>query len=249
MSDPWRVVRHERVDSTNERALSAIAAGEALHGEVHVARVQTSGRGRRGSRWESNVGEGLYASYVLFPSPPGPPAPLVTMSAGLALLDAVRELGLTHVRLDWPNDMNVGAAKLAGILVETRGLAPERPHLVVGIGLNVRQTSFSPELEGERPVTSLLREGLDVSVERALEHTTRALQARWKEAELHPEGVPAKYLEAAGLARAAVHVEHAAGNARGRILALDLRRGMSLETDDGRTLQLALEHVRAVVPV
>lgn len=248
MKDAWRIVRHGRVDSTSERALAALAAGEARHGDVHVARAQSAGRGRRGARWESAEGEGLFASYVLLPAPPGPPAPLATMSAGLAVLDAVRALGLSRARLDWPNDLVVGDAKLAGVLVETRGLDPQRPHLVVGIGLNVRQASFSAELERERSVTSLLREGVEVELDTALLRLTDALRERWRVAVEDPDSVPPRYVEEAGLTRGPVRVEHAGGELLGRIRALDLRLGLQLETGAGERHVLPLEHVRAVAP-
>ncbi|HVS19810.1 MAG TPA: biotin--[acetyl-CoA-carboxylase] ligase, partial [Planctomycetota bacterium] len=122
---PARVLHHEIVDSTNERAFAALAAGTALHGDVHVARGQTAGRGRRGARWVSSAGEGLFASLVLLPAPPAPPAPAITMFAGLALLDALHELGLVRARLKWPNDVVVGDAKLGGCLVESRGFQPD----------------------------------------------------------------------------------------------------------------------------
>src|SRR5262245_39626500 len=98
-----RVFRHEVVDSTNERALAAVEAGEAQDGDVHVAREQTRGRGRLGRVWESPAGQGLYLSYVHLPEPPAPPAPALTQAAGLALLDLVRSLGVAGARLDWPN--------------------------------------------------------------------------------------------------------------------------------------------------
>ena len=124
---PLRVLHHGLVDSTNERALAAVAAGRAQHGDLHVARGQSAGRGRRGSTWVSSDDAGLYASLVLLPAPPAPPPPAVTMLAGLALLDAVHDLGLSRARLKWPNDVMIGERKLAGVLVESRGFqADER---------------------------------------------------------------------------------------------------------------------------
>src|SRR5688572_13455030 len=157
-----RLVRHALVDSTNERALAAIADGTARHGDVHMAEGQSAGRGRLGRGWASASGEGLYLSVVLLPSAPVVPTAL-TMGAGLAVLEAARALGARRARLKWPNDVLVEGAKLAGILVEARGTAPPHgtapSHAVVGIGLNVRQRAFPPELEAERPVTSLARLG------------------------------------------------------------------------------------------
>lgn len=234
------------VDSTNERALAALAAGEAHDGDVHVARGQTAGRGRRGARWESAPGEGLYASFVLRPSAPAPPAPAVTVMAGLAVIDALRELGLERARLKWPNDVIVEGAKLAGILVETRGLDPAAPHFVAGIGVNVAQRAFSPELERERAVTSLAREGLVASVEEVLAALLRAFPARWRAAREEPEGLAREYLAAAELTGRNVRATLAEGQLEGRVSGLDLARGLFLALDGGHARVLPLEHVRAL---
>jgi len=244
----FRPIRHGVVDSTNERALAAVAAGSARDGDVHVATAQTAGRGRRGARWESASGEGLYASVVLLPGPPPPPAPAVTMMAGLAVLDAVRALGLVAARLKWPNDVLVGPAKLAGILVETRGLDPAAPHLVVGIGVNVTQRAFPAGLERERAVTSLAREGLETSPDALLRALLDALPPRWQQAREQPEGLARDYLDGAELAGRSVRVVLPGEEVVGVVRALDPLRGLTLAAQDGGERQLALEHVRAVGP-
>lgn len=241
-----RIVRHDVVDSTNERAFAALAAGEARDGDVHVARGQTAGRGRRGARWESPPGEGLYLSAILLPPPPAPPAAALTMAAGLAALDAVHALGLAAARLKWPNDVLVGGAKLAGILVETRGLDPRRPHFVVGLGLNVAQRAFPDELVRERAVTSLALEGVPTDLERLLRLVLERLAVRRREARERPADLAGAYLEAAGLAGVDVRVETADGTRVGRVLELDPRAGLRLALPDGSRRDLLLEHVRAV---
>src|SRR5688572_12997594 len=191
-----RVLRHGVVDSTNERALASVADGSARHGDVHVAEGQSAGRGRRGNAWASARGEGLYLSLVLLPAAPPRPVAL-TMGAGLAVLEAVHALGARAASLKWPNDVLVGDAKLAGILVEARGLHPA--HAVVGIGLNVRQREFPGELERERAVTSLARLGLACSLEDALATLLVRLAERMETACARPEEVARAYAEALGL--------------------------------------------------
>ncbi len=242
-----RVLHHAVVDSTNERALAAIAAGTALHGDVHVARGQSAGRGRRGATWASAEGRGLFASLVLLPEPPAPPAPAITMLAGLALLDALHGLGLTRARLKWPNDVVIGEAKLAGCLVESRGFQADEPHFVVGFGLNVEQREFPRELTAERAVTSLALEQVETSVTLALEALLAALPRRWEQLVLRPSEQAADYLVAADLTRR-VRVDGPAGERTGRILALDPTAGLRLSLEGGGEERLALEHVRAVAP-
>jgi BirA family biotin operon repressor/biotin-[acetyl-CoA-carboxylase] ligase len=54
--------------------------------------------------------------------------------AGLAVCNALAELGVKDFRMRWPNDVLVNDRKLAGLLLEQ--FSPDR--VVVGIGVNVR---------------------------------------------------------------------------------------------------------------
>lgn len=240
-----RRFHHGLTDSTNERALEAVAAGRARDGDVHLAEAQTAGRGRRGRGWSSPAGEGLYASVVLRFAPPAPPPAGITIAAGLAARDAVVALGLGQAVLKWPNDLLVRGAKLAGLLVEARGLDPARPTYVVGLGCNVLQRRFPAELERERPVTSLAREGLVTSPAALLEAWLAALEQRRAQLVGEPGGLCADYLGATGLAQRAVRVRTGREACEGRLVGLDLEGGLSLATGDA-TRRLALAHVAAV---
>lgn len=245
-----RLLRHDRVDSTSERAFAALAAGVARHGDLFVARSQSAGRGRRGRVWHSAEGEGLYASLVLLPGPPPLSPVALSLAGGLALLDTARALFRAADRADpglhlkWPNDLVAGEAKLAGVLVETRGLDPDAPHYVVGLGLDVRQRSFPPELVAERPVTSLARLGLELEIDAALEALLPPLSARFEAAREDPERLAREWLDATGLAGARVEVEHEGRSARATLRAVAGER-LLLESAAG-PLAIPLERVQAL---
>ncbi len=247
-----RVQLHERVDSTSERAFAALSAGIARHGDVFVAREQTAGRGRRGASWHSGPDGGLYVSVVLLPGAPALPPAALSIAAGLAALETVRELGLARARLKWPNDVVVDRdggtfAKLAGVLVETRGLDPAAPHYVVGVGLNVAQTEFPAELTASRAVTSLRLEGSAATLESAQERLIGRL-AHWLERDrLTTDALAGPFLDAARLRDAEVEVETET-TLRGRVLGLSLERGLELALA-GRRASIALEHLRQVRPL
>ncbi len=244
-----RIIRHGIVDSSSQRAFAAIAAGSARDGDVHVARGQTAGRGRQGRRWESPTDAGLYLSLVHLPPAPGPSPAALTVAAGLAVLDALRELGLEGARLEWPNDVVVGGAKLAGILVESRQLDPARPHYVVGIGVNVRQTDFPRELEAERAVTSLARIGhTAVSPDELLDRLLGLLSRRLEQALSRPRELGPDFLAATGLAGAEVVATVGGTEYRGCLETLDLDRGLVLRPAHGSRIRLELAHIRALDP-
>ncbi len=240
-----RILRHELVDSTSERAFAELAAGRARHGDLHVARGQTSGRGRRGRSWHSAAGEGLYASLVLLP-----PAPIaavaLTLAGGLALFDTARALFRADpgLELEWPNDLVLGGAKLAGVLVETRGLDPQRPHYVVGLGINVRQRSFPAELSAERAVTSLALCALELPVERVLEELCKALPERFEQARRADIRLARDWLAATGLAGRSVCVDAGGSRHVGLLVTLDLTE-LELESPRGRA-RFPLELVQAL---
>ena len=132
-------------DSTNNDALEAARSGRA-GGSVYFADEQRAGRGRGDHAWHSAAGEGLYVSVLLRPQIPAARLPLLPLAAGLAAADAIRErLGL-EVDLRWPNDLLIGARKAGGILVEAQSEDSGVAFAVVGIGINVHQRSFDPDL-------------------------------------------------------------------------------------------------------
>ena len=243
-----RQFRHGTVDSTNERAFAGLAAGTARHGDVHVALEQTAGRGRRGRTWVSPPGEGVYLSVILMPAAPLSPIALTT-GAGLAVLDAVRALGLSGAGLAWPNDVMVGRDKLAGILVETRGLDPLRPHYVVGVGLNVAQHSFPVDLTRERGVTSLALCGVTASVRSTQDVLLARLADRLELASVDSRRLADDYLAACGLRHRRVRVATGPEIVEGELLELSLEEGLTVREPAGTTRRLALEFVRSVEPL
>lgn len=240
----FHAIEHDVVDSTSERAFAALAAGSARHGDVHIAREQTAGRGRRGASWASARDEGVYLSVVLRPARPVHPAAL-TIGAGLAALEAARDLGASAARLKWPNDVLVGAAKLAGILVETRGLDPAAPHYVVGVGLNVLQREFPPELLAQRAVTSLALCGAEHTLARARERLLVRLADRLDHALSEQPRLCEDYVAAMQLSGRALALECGDEQLSGAFVELTLR-GLVVRTAEGLERRCALEHLRAV---
>jgi len=242
----FRRIRHGEVDSTNERALAALAEGTARHGDVHVALAQTAGRGRRGREWESARGAGLYMSVVLRPGAALAPSAL-SIAAGLAVRDALATLGLRDVRLKWPNDVVCADAKVAGILIETRGLDPRAPHYVVGIGVNVSQARFSDELARTRAVTSMRLSGSRASVQDCERTLLAHLARRLGQIEGDGARLGRDYLGALALAGEQVRVHDPAGEWAGELLDLDLERGFCVRTPEGELRRVALEGLRRLL--
>jgi BirA family transcriptional regulator, biotin operon repressor / biotin---[acetyl-CoA-carboxylase] ligase len=137
--------------STNDDAKRAAAHG-AAPGHVVVADTQQRGRGSQGRDWSSPVGDDLYLSIVDRPRVPLAQLPPLTLAVGLGVADAIDALrpdARTTSRVKWPNDVQLGGRKCAGILIEASATADTRADdasLVIGIGVNVNRETFPPEL-------------------------------------------------------------------------------------------------------
>ena len=132
----WRAYVVPSLDSTNAEALRLLPSAPVLPFYV-LAERQTSGRGRRGRSWVSPFGENIYYSLVLRIEGGMRQLEGMSLAVGLALLQVVRDYGVSSAGLKWPNDVLVGERKLAGILLELSGDPADVCHVVIGIGLNV----------------------------------------------------------------------------------------------------------------
>ena len=128
---------HDSMASTNSHLMQRAAEG-ALHGTCVATELQTAGRGRRGRSWHAGLGSSLTFS-VLWRFDRGAAALSgLSLAVGLALLRALRELGVQGAGLKWPNDILHQQRKLAGILIELQGDIEGPSAAVIGIGLNLR---------------------------------------------------------------------------------------------------------------
>jgi BirA family biotin operon repressor/biotin-[acetyl-CoA-carboxylase] ligase len=135
-----------KIGSTNTEAMQAAAAG-APEGSVFLAEEQLAGRGRSSHSWHSARSSGIYCSVILRPAMPPSDALIFSLAAGLAVRAAVTEIAPQLVAdLKWPNDLLLSGRKFCGILTEMNAEATRVRYLVVGVGINVNQAKFPPEL-------------------------------------------------------------------------------------------------------
>lgn len=140
------------LDSTNTYLLEVARQG-AMSGYICLTEQQRAGRGRRGKSWVSPFGANLYLSLLWrFPFGAGQLSGL-SLAIAVALIRAMRELGLVSVGVKWPNDIIQSGRKLAGILLEMSGEASGPCSVVIGIGLNIKKNPVMDTIE--QPWTDL----------------------------------------------------------------------------------------------
>ncbi len=176
-----RVLVLESTGSTND-FLRRMITPELPEGTVVFAEEQTAGRGQHGHSWESAPRLGLWFSFLLRPALPLAQSSRLTAWAAQAVATTVRnETGLPAV-VKPPNDVYIAERKVAGALVEAQTIVGGRLSAIVGIGVNLNQTSenFSPELRDRAGSLALLlghrieRANFAIALLRELERTRAA---------------------------------------------------------------------------
>jgi BirA family biotin operon repressor/biotin-[acetyl-CoA-carboxylase] ligase len=147
-----------KIGSTNTAAMAAAAEG-APEGSVFLAEEQTAGRGRGANTWQSPQSTGIYCSVIVRPVLPPSEVLVLSLAAGLAVCAAIQQVdSRVTTDLKWPNDVLIlnkngnknggpnGGEKVCGILTEMNAEATRVRYIVVGVGINVNQTSFPKDL-------------------------------------------------------------------------------------------------------
>lgn len=141
-----RLSRIRIVEQTGSTNADLLSDQQAVEGDWLVALSQQAGRGRQGREWVSASGN-FYGSTLVRLREGDPPAPSLSLTAGLALIEAIDvAIPGQALMLKWPNDLLLGGKKVAGILLERSG-----DRIVVGFGLNL---ATAPNLTG-RPAAAL----------------------------------------------------------------------------------------------
>jgi len=148
------IVRLDQVDSTQTVAF-ALAERGATDRTVVVADQQAAGRGRRGRVWQAPARTSLLASILVRSGLPQALLATLSPTTAVATAEALRRVAPLEPRLKWPNDVLVGGRKIAGILLESRAVASSEPVLVIGVGINLGQREFPPELAGRATSVAL----------------------------------------------------------------------------------------------
>ena len=230
-----RVLLFDGLGSTQDMAIR-IARSGAPEGSLVIARHQTAGRGRQGRSWFSPAGAGLYASFVV--RPPAPPEhwPVLSVLAGVGLVESLVRAGIADARVKWPNDCVVGGRKLAGILADAE---PDGGFAVVGVGINACFEGRKVPADLADRVTaldSLLPPGTDIALACA--------RALYDMATTYARSLPDLAVEPGRVAPLLwTHGEARVGDVTGRVTGVTPRGELALTLADGRSVNLSAGEV------
>ena len=161
----------DETGSTNVDAKQYAREGSP-HGTVVVADMQTAGRGRKGKTWQSPAGSSIYMTILLRPDFSPDKASMLTLVMGLSVAQAVAEIPDLHPGIKWPNDIVINQKKICGILTEMEVQEEDASYVVVGVGINVNNSSPEEFPEEIRQAATSLK------IEAGRSHSREALLAR-----------------------------------------------------------------------
>lgn len=141
-----KIVHYHQIDSTNKEAKKLAASGEK-EGTIVISEEQLAGRGRLGRTWISPAGTGIWMSVILRPSIAPTDASKITLLAGLAVCEGIKEATGLPVQIKWPNDLVLHNKKICGILTEMSAEMEKINYIILGIGINVNTDSFPEDLK------------------------------------------------------------------------------------------------------
>jgi BirA family biotin operon repressor/biotin-[acetyl-CoA-carboxylase] ligase len=165
----------QEVSSTNAELLNNKSVYDS-HGTVLFAEDQKKGKGRKNRQWYSTKNMNLtFSILVTDPRYLRKKVNLLNYSASLAVALSIENLFQLHTELKWPNDILIGGKKVAGILIESTSLGSKIERLVLGIGMNVNQSSFQGKFMLE-PTSIKIELGHTVDRERVLAEVLNHLE-------------------------------------------------------------------------
>jgi BirA family biotin operon repressor/biotin-[acetyl-CoA-carboxylase] ligase len=157
--EPRHVQVVEEIPSTQDLAKEVLK--DPSGPSIVMARHQTRGRGRFDRVWLSDPEDSLTVSLIFREYADWPQPHLIGMAAGLAVASAV------HSQIRWPNDIVFDTRKSAGILTELVPDSSGKRVPIVGIGINLNQTSFPDEVK-EFATSLKLAHGRDFTADEVL---------------------------------------------------------------------------------
>jgi BirA family transcriptional regulator, biotin operon repressor / biotin---[acetyl-CoA-carboxylase] ligase len=161
----------QTVDSTNKYAMGLVHAGMAQHGMAIFSQIQTAGKGQRGKGWMSEPGANIALSAIIRPAPLQLHEQFY-LSAATALAAHhffSKYAGQDDTKIKWPNDLYWSDRKAGGVLIESVVSSRESgvgswEWAVIGIGININQTSFPSDLPNPVSLKQITGKDFDAAI-------------------------------------------------------------------------------------
>lgn len=128
--------------STNDFLMQLSLKNSIEEGSIVLTDFQTKGKGQRNNFWNSNRQENLLFSFILFPKIKLSEQFILHIITSLSVYHLLKKIGLSNVKIKWPNDIYVNNKKICGILIENQIFKKRIKKSILGIGININQKDF-----------------------------------------------------------------------------------------------------------
>lgn len=174
-----KIIYKASCTSTNTVAMQLILTEPIAEGTIVITDHQSNGRGQRENSWISEPYKNLTFSLILYPN-------WITIKQNF-FLNIITAVGIYQVLetyitdglcIKWPNDIYYEDKKIGGILIENVISNNMLKASVLGIGLNVNQTSLT--LPSASSLALIC--GYEFNLSSLLQELLDAIQIRYKQA-------------------------------------------------------------------
>ena len=163
-----KITRFKTLDSTSSYLQNLLNDGKDINDNIVVTEFQTSGKGQGRNVWESENGKNLLFSIGLDMSFLRAENQFVlTQMVSVSMINVLKNyLPEESLFIKWPNDIYFKDSKIAGILIKNEIKGMMLGTSIIGIGLNVNQTTFDDNLPN--PISMKMITGKDYDLEEIL---------------------------------------------------------------------------------
>jgi BirA family biotin operon repressor/biotin-[acetyl-CoA-carboxylase] ligase len=138
-----KIIKINAIDSTNSYLKDLNKNAPVEDALVVIAKRQTNGRGQMGANWQSHEGKSLtFSVFKRFSKLTISDQSKVTFAVAVAIKRALEKFNIPEVSIKWPNDIMSYQMKIGGILIENQTKRDRLFTSIIGVGINVNETSF-----------------------------------------------------------------------------------------------------------
>ena len=163
-----KITHFKTLESTNQHLQNLLNEGVDIVNNIVVTDFQTSGKGQGKNVWQSEDGKNLLFSIALDMSfLKAENQFLLTQMVSVTMINVLKKyLPEESLFIKWPNDIYFKDKKIAGILIKNEIKGMMMGTSIIGIGLNINQTSFDESLPN--PISMKMITGNDYDLEAIL---------------------------------------------------------------------------------
>ena len=239
---PSTIISIDYTSSTNDYARSLLKKDNPAPFTVIFAYEQTRGKGQKNNSWHSAPGKNLTCSIIVYPYFLRPDQQFaINETVCLAIADVLNPI-FKGFMIKWPNDIYYHRKKIGGILVENSLMGNSIEYVIIGIGLNINQTSFPGHLPNPVSLTQIT--GKKYNLNSILDSLLFCFEKRFHQLKKRDfEGLRKAYHQNLYLRYQYHCFRSEKGTFKGRILGVDLWGRLIIEAEDGQEYSFSFKEI------